>query len=119
MAVDPLDGCFWVYNKYAISRGPATTDCEGDPDPDEDGRWGTAFGKFCPTGACPPDLRVEGTSYTTTVTENAGGQILTSGAVTVEAAGDVTFEAGQRIVLADGFQVKSGASFTAAIAPCP
>jgi hypothetical protein len=121
MAVDPLDGCFWVYNKHALARGTATTDCSfpADGTPDEDGRWGTAFGKFCPAGACPPDLRIEGTQYSTTVIENAGGQIITSGTVTVEPAADVTFEAGQRIVLADGFNVKAGASFTAVIAPCP
>ncbi len=41
MEVDPADQCFWVFNEYAITRG--TPDGSGD-----DGRWGTAFGKFCP-----------------------------------------------------------------------
>ena len=39
VAVDPADGCFWIYNEYAITRGSAT--------PDGDGRWGTAYGRWC------------------------------------------------------------------------
>ncbi len=41
-AVDPSDDVtFWVYNEYAIERGTVLSDY-----PDEDGRYGTAFGKF-------------------------------------------------------------------------
>ncbi|HFE54006.1 MAG TPA: hypothetical protein ENK07_11210 [Bacteroidetes bacterium] len=42
IAVDPSDDVtFWVYNEYAIQRGDVLDDY-----PDEDGRYGTAFGKF-------------------------------------------------------------------------
>lgn len=37
---DPDDACFWIYNKYAITRGTRTGN-------DDDGRWGTAFAHFC------------------------------------------------------------------------
>jgi hypothetical protein len=41
MALDPADGLsFWVFNEHAITRGTQTTM------PNEDGRWGTAFGKI-------------------------------------------------------------------------
>ena len=46
MEVDPTDQCFWVYNQHAITRGTPTGT------PPEDGRWGTAFGRFC---ACDGD----------------------------------------------------------------
>ncbi len=40
IAVDPEDECFWAYNQHAIARGTGA--------PPEDGRWGTAYGRFCP-----------------------------------------------------------------------
>jgi len=42
MAVDPENQCFWVYNEHALLRGNQTNN------PLEDGRWGTAYGFFCP-----------------------------------------------------------------------
>jgi len=41
MAVDPADQCFWVYNEHAIALDSAAP-------PNNDGRWGTAYGYFCP-----------------------------------------------------------------------
>ncbi|MBL4658910.1 MAG: cadherin-like domain-containing protein, partial [Alcanivoracaceae bacterium] len=38
-SLDPDGECFWVYNKYAITRGTILIG--------EDGRWGTAHGHFC------------------------------------------------------------------------
>jgi hypothetical protein len=38
MAIDPVDGSFWVYNEYAMLRGSGT--------PPEDGKWGTRWGNF-------------------------------------------------------------------------
>jgi uncharacterized repeat protein (TIGR01451 family) len=40
IALDPVDGTFWVYNEYAMTRGTPTYS------PLEDGRWATAFGNF-------------------------------------------------------------------------
>ena len=39
-AIDPGDGCFWVYNEYAMSKGSIC--CSG-----ESGRWATRFGRVC------------------------------------------------------------------------
>jgi hypothetical protein len=39
VAVDPTDGCYWVYNEYAMSRGTLLSG--------EEGRWRTANGKWC------------------------------------------------------------------------
>ncbi len=39
IAVDPVDQCFWVFNQHAMARGTPTGS--------EDGRWATAYGKFC------------------------------------------------------------------------
>lgn len=39
IAIDPEDQCFWVYNQHAMTRGTPTGS--------EDGRWATAYGKFC------------------------------------------------------------------------
>ena len=41
VALDPVSGCFWLYNLHALTRGTPTGP------PLEDGRWGTAFGQFC------------------------------------------------------------------------
>lgn len=46
--VDPADGCFWVYNQWADTRGTLISG--------EDGRWGTAYAKTCNTpDNLPPD----------------------------------------------------------------
>lgn len=39
-ALDPVDGCFWIGNKHAITRGTISNGTQ-------DGRWGTAIGRFC------------------------------------------------------------------------
>lgn len=39
VSVDPVDNCFWVYNKHAITQG---TTISG-----ENGRWGTAHASVC------------------------------------------------------------------------
>ncbi|MBK7975354.1 MAG: hypothetical protein IPK07_19405 [Deltaproteobacteria bacterium] len=39
-AIDPSDGCAWVFNQYAMTRGTILTS--------EDGRWATTWGKVCP-----------------------------------------------------------------------
>lgn len=80
--VDPVDDeSFWVYNEYAITRGSMTTM------PDEDGRWGTAHGKF-QLGDCPNELNLTGTITTDTYianTINATGMINSPSAVTFDA----------------------------------
>jgi len=112
VAVDPVDGCFWVYNKHAVTRGSGV-DCNMDNVPDEDGVWGTAFGKVCPSGACPADMVLADITLTGSQVRSAASSIRTASAVTVDAAADVTFRAGERIVFESGFSVETGASFTA------
>lgn len=119
LAVDPVDGCFWAYNEYAILRGSATTDCEGDPSPDEDGRWGTAYGQFCPTGSCPIDMFLANESLGGTQTRSTGSSIRTGSGVVVASGADVTFEAPDLIAFGSGFTVEG--DFTARITnsnPC-
>ena len=49
-AVDPDDGCFWIYNQHAGTRGTSTMGgCNGAPS-QEDGRWFTTFGRACACG---------------------------------------------------------------------
>ncbi len=43
------DQTFWVFNEYALERGTVL-----GAYPDEDGRWGTAFGKFSMQSATVP-----------------------------------------------------------------
>ena len=45
--VDPVDGSFWVYNEFALTRGTTLIG--------EDGRWGTVFGNFS-TALLPVEL---------------------------------------------------------------
>ena len=56
ISIDPEDNStFWVYNEYALTRGTVIPEL-----PEEDGRWGTAFGSFafaCTLG-CPADIVV-------------------------------------------------------------
>lgn len=119
IAVDPVDGCFWVYNKHSISRGFGV-DCNGDFIADEDGVWGTAFGKICPSSACPADMVLADLTLVGSQTRSAASSILTTGDVTVPAGADVTFQALDRIVFESGFSVESGSSFTARTdAGCP
>lgn len=67
---------------------------------------------------CPIDHRTiaNGTDYVGTVTEEACISI-SAGDVDVLAGADVSFVAGERIVLGSGFSVASGASFRATVTP--
>ncbi len=58
-ALDPVDGCFWVYNEHALLQGFATLgNCGSDPPGNtEDGRWGTAWGRSC---ACSASFALTG-----------------------------------------------------------
>lgn len=122
VAVDPVDGCFWVYNKHAIATGTTTSiDCDGDGSDEtiESGRWSTGYGKVCLSGACPPDMLLASIDLTGTQIRKAGVNLRTVEDVTVKTSADVTFRAGSRIVLGDGFSVEGGASFTAEITGSP
>jgi Zn-dependent metalloprotease len=70
-------------------------------------------------GGCPYDDFVDMTSQAVTTTETFGAcDTLTAGTgFAVESPGDVTFEAGNTIVLENGFSVGSGATLTAVIDP--
>lgn len=46
-AVDPVDGCFWISNQHAITRGTVTGG---------DGRWQVATARFCGSSAPPPGV---------------------------------------------------------------
>ena len=118
-AVDPVDGCFWVYNERAISNGTTTSsNCNGTMI-SESGRWETTYGKFCPTGACPADMVLASIDLSGTQTRKAAASLRTVEGVTVKTGADVTFRAGTRVVLGSGFKVESGASFVAEIAGSP
>jgi hypothetical protein len=57
LALDPNDNStFWVYNMYALNRGTVFTDPPSLAD--EDGRWGTRWGKFAlaPVNNPPPTV---------------------------------------------------------------
>ncbi|HVS16362.1 MAG TPA: hypothetical protein VMV46_20805 [Thermoanaerobaculia bacterium] len=119
-ATDPVDGCFWFYNKHAGSRA-FPIDCDDDLVADEDGTWSTAYGKVCLAGACPADMFLQDVSLGGTQVRAAASRITTGTGVSVPSGADVTFRAGARIVLGSGFSVAANASFTAGIAasPCP
>ena len=107
--VDPSnDFSFWVYNQYAITRGTPTMM------PNEDGRWGTAFGKFTVSN-CLANNTLAGIipagSYPVS-------NILTING-TINAPSLVMGTAGTAINLNPGFTLNSGATFIAAIAGCP
>ena len=56
-AVDPVDGCFWVYNQWA--------DTQGTPIFGELGRWGTAYAKTCSTPpVCDATYDINATTWT-------------------------------------------------------
>lgn len=122
VAVDPVDGCFWVYNKHATTQGTTTThDCDdnGSEETSESGRWSTAYGTFCLTGACPADMLLASLDLTGTQTRKAAVAVRTVEGVTVKTGADVVFRAGSRIVLGDGFKVEDGAGFAAEIVGTP
>jgi len=56
-AVDPVDGCFWVYNQHAQSRGTVISM--------EDGRWATAYARSCNlTHACSDSVSIPANEWT-------------------------------------------------------
>ena len=55
--VDPADGCFWVYNEYAMTRGTIIVG--------EDGRWATAVAKSCNlTHPCSDSVNIPAGAWT-------------------------------------------------------
>ena len=66
-----------------------------------------------------PNVDVPNQTVTGTASWEACDTITATSGFTVGATGDVTFQAGQRIVLGDGFAVLGGGSFAAVIAPPP
>jgi hypothetical protein len=55
--VDPVDGCFWVYNQYARSRGTVISG--------EDGRWATAIARSCNlTHPCSDSVNIPAGTWT-------------------------------------------------------
>jgi hypothetical protein len=69
--------------------------------------------------ACPADLLLTGQTVSTTETFLATQTITAGGGFSVVSPGDVTFHAGTRVVLQDGFSVGSGASFRAIAGTAP
>ncbi|MCU0756021.1 MAG: hypothetical protein MUE46_12995 [Xanthomonadales bacterium] len=52
-AVDPSDGCFWISNQHAITRGTISNGTQ-------DGRWMVATGRFCGSASSSGTLSVTG-----------------------------------------------------------
>ena len=62
------DQTFWVFNEYALTRGTVLGSY-----PDEDGRWGTAFGSFslqATTVPAPSNLQITDSTEAITLTWN-------------------------------------------------
>ena len=74
---------------------------------------------FRPRRAAPrtPTNHLVGTTFFGSGTERACEKLTADNGTTVATGADVTFQAGRSIVLGDGFQVESGASFRAVIEP--
>ena len=68
-------------------------------------------------GLCTEDLLLEGEILTGTETFETCGEIVTGNGLTIAAGAEVTFRAGDRIVLDNGFSVEDGASIRAEIDP--
>lgn len=119
VAVDPTDGCFWVYNKHSLSQGSGI-DCTGNPDADEFGRWGTAFGRFCPTGACPSEMVLAETTINSTDNRKSAWSVNAANDVVVGGGSNVTFTTRDHARLGPGFTVQSGGTFkvTLSTSPC-
>lgn len=69
--------------------------------------------------ACPADLLLTGQTVSTTESFLATQTITAGDGFAVVSPGDVTFQAGTRVVLQDGFSVGPGASFTAIAGTAP
>lgn len=68
-------------------------------------------------GGCTPDVHLSNQTVTTTTVFEACSSLRAGPAFHVGQPGDVTFRAGQRIILDDGFSVGAGARFEAVIDP--
>jgi endonuclease I len=90
----------------------------GLPDPAPGDNTGSDTDQILPDGACgaPETWDVSGREVDSARTFTAC-TALTAGDFGVMGSGDVTFRAGERIALADGFRVESGGSFRAVIDP--
>lgn len=66
---------------------------------------------------CPMEQVLSNAVVTTTESWKAKHQISNVGSFTVGAGGDVTLEAGTRVVLGDGFSVGTGGSLTVVVSP--
>lgn len=119
MAVDPQDGCFWVYNEHSLMPGSGV-DCTGGPGPDQFGEWGTAFGRICPAGACPADMVLANESLVSSQNRKAGSSIRTFGSVDIRSPANLVFTTRDLVRLGPGFVVKSGSTFkvTLSMTPC-
>lgn len=118
-AVDPSDGCFWVYNEHSLTPGSGIH-CGGMPGQDQFGEWGTAFGKFCPSGACPADMVIANESLISDETRKSGSSIRTFGSVDVQSPANMVFKTRDLVRLGPGFVVKNGSTFkvTLSMTPC-
>ena len=68
-------------------------------------------------GICGEDLLLEGETLTGTETLEICGEIVAANSLTIATGADITFRAGDRIVLGNGFSVEEGAVFTAEVDP--
>jgi RHS repeat-associated protein len=68
-------------------------------------------------GICGEDLLLEGETLTGTETLETCGEIVAGNSLTIAGGADITFRAGDRIVLDNGFTVEEGAVFRAEIDP--
>jgi hypothetical protein len=110
-SIDPTNGCMWVFNKHAMTRGSGTAP--------EDGRWATSHGTFCISGACPTDMFLAGITFTGTETRKAASRITTGKNVTLNSGSDVTLRANDLIIFHNGLSVNSGAKLTAELSATP
>ena len=110
-SIDPTNGCMWVFNKHAMTRGTGTA-----PD---DGRWATSHGAFCITGACPADMFLAGMTFTGTETRGAASRITTGKNVTLNSGSNLTLRAKDKIIIRNGFALNSGAALTIELSATP
>ena len=112
--VDPVDQCFWVFNQHAGTRGSGTTGgCNGRP-AIEDGRWATAFGKFCFACLTSPFTLIVPTTLPGTAYRSASITVTEAG--DVAATGDLTLE-GQTIAFENGFTADGDLSVLTGFCP--
>ncbi|MCP4203500.1 MAG: hypothetical protein GY769_16400 [bacterium] len=89
---DPLEtDCFWVYNQYADTRGSVTNGSQ-------DGRWGTAYGKFCLRACAALETRTGTLSGSQSITAE---QVEFGPSLLLDATADVTVETNILIIQSD------------------